>query len=141
MGYYDKAKFVGDIHWMNIVHQIMYDVKVQDILFNGKSIGLCKYPHNCTVTFDSGSTYMNVPTYAADLMQHHGIPVHSALPCNKSEQFGKIEFLIDGKKYELENSDWMRDPEPVHAKTNGNQKNAPPAQECKANILVVNVAE
>lgn len=143
MGYYDKSKFVGEMRWYPVVHKIMYDVKVDDILFNGKTIGLCKYPHNCTLTFDSGSTYMNVPSYAAEMMQHHGIPVQNALPCRKSEDFGNITFILNGERYDMDSDDFMRDPEPVLFQSSGAQtpSKGNSSLECKANILTVNVAE
>merc|ERR1712046_540910 len=31
----------------------------------------------------------------------------NALPCDKSEEFGEMTFIINGNEYTLPNSDWM----------------------------------
>ena len=40
IGYYDRAKFEGDINWHPVVRQYMYLVKLDDIKINGKRNGL-----------------------------------------------------------------------------------------------------
>ena len=67
LGYYDKTLFKGNIRWFPITLKVMYGVQMDDMLFNGKSLGLCKNK-TCTVAFDSGSTYMSVPGYAANMI-------------------------------------------------------------------------
>jgi len=57
-GYYDKAKFEGDIHWNTIGYQYMFGVPLSNILFNGKPSNICdhKTPDaECLITFDSGA--------------------------------------------------------------------------------------
>ena len=69
-GYYDKAKFKGDIHWSPILFQYMFGVKLDDIKFNGKSTGICHdRPQGCLITFDSGTSLMSMPTFATDKLQ------------------------------------------------------------------------
>lgn len=41
IGYYDKAKFTGDIHWNPVDYQYMFGVPFDDIEFNGKKVGIC----------------------------------------------------------------------------------------------------
>jgi len=66
-GYYDKAKFKGDVHWNDIKFKYMFGVKLDDIKFNGKSSGICKdRPQGCLITFDSGTSLMSMPTFATD---------------------------------------------------------------------------
>ena len=64
-GYYDKSKFIGDIHWNPIKFKYMFGVKLDDMKVNGKSIGLCK-DTECFITFDSGTSLMSVPKFAAE---------------------------------------------------------------------------
>jgi hypothetical protein len=33
MGYYDKSKFIGDLHWFPVLKQHMFAFKLDDILF------------------------------------------------------------------------------------------------------------
>jgi len=41
LGYYDKAKFKGDVHWNDIKFKYMFGVTLDDVKVNGKSTGLC----------------------------------------------------------------------------------------------------
>ena len=43
----------------------MFGVKLDDMKVNGKSIGLCK-DTECLITFDSGTSLMSVPKFAAE---------------------------------------------------------------------------
>lgn len=40
-GYYDKEKFKGKIIWHPILYKYMFGIKLDDILMNGKSTGVC----------------------------------------------------------------------------------------------------
>jgi cathepsin D len=42
MGYYDKSKFKGDIHWNPVEFKYMYGIKLDDIKVNGKRLGVCE---------------------------------------------------------------------------------------------------
>ena len=43
LGYYDKEKFTGEMHWNDIKLKYMFGVKLDDIKFNGKSTGICQH--------------------------------------------------------------------------------------------------
>jgi hypothetical protein len=65
-GYYDKSKFKGDLKWYPIEYQYMFGVKMDDIKVNGVSTGVCKdRAENCLITFDSGTSLMSIPSFAA----------------------------------------------------------------------------
>jgi len=51
----------------------MFGVKLDDVKFNGKSIGLCENKE-CLITFDSGTSLMSMPTFATNKLQGAGIP-------------------------------------------------------------------
>ena len=41
LGYYDKTKFKGDLHWNDIKFKYMFGVQLDDVKVNGKSTGVC----------------------------------------------------------------------------------------------------
>jgi len=41
-GYYDKAKFEGDVHWNPVNYQYMFGVPFENIIFNGKESNICE---------------------------------------------------------------------------------------------------
>ena len=69
IGYYDKAKFTGDIHWNEIKLKYMFGVQLDDIKVNGKAI-----KHDCLITFDSGTSLSSVPNAAHSKFEKLGIP-------------------------------------------------------------------
>jgi hypothetical protein len=42
MGYYDKSKMKGDIHWNPVEFKYMYGIKLDDIKVNGKALNICQ---------------------------------------------------------------------------------------------------
>lgn len=66
-GYYDKAKFSGDIHWNDIKFKYMFGVTLDDVKFNGKSTDICKN-RECLITFDSGTSLMSMPSFATSYL-------------------------------------------------------------------------
>lgn len=67
-GYYDRAKYTGDIHWNDILYKFMFGVKLNDILVNGKSLNLCE-DRDCLITFDSGTSGFSIPNFAATVFE------------------------------------------------------------------------
>jgi len=59
-GYIDDSKYTGEIHWAPVKMQYMYGVQLDDIMFNGKSSGICQ-GKGCLITFDSGTSLMSFP--------------------------------------------------------------------------------
>ena len=74
LGYYDRAKFKGDIQWLPIMSDHMFAVKLDDILINGKSLNLCSNNKKCNIAFDSGSTFMSMPSFAHEILNKNQIP-------------------------------------------------------------------
>merc|ERR1712010_425335 len=77
-GYYGKEKFKGDIHWNDVLYRYMYGVKLDDVKFGGQSSGVCAQKNGggdpCLITFDSGTSLMSVPKFAAKHFMEKGIP-------------------------------------------------------------------
>ena len=107
-GYYDKAKFTGEIHWLDVEFKYMYGVKFEDIKFNGISHKLCQGDNECLVTFDSGTSKMAFPMWAAKLVNSNGIPIGKVgEKCQSEKSYGDLTIIIGGKDYVLSNEDWM----------------------------------
>ena len=106
-GYYDKEKFKGEMHWNEVKYKYMYGVKLDDILFNGKSTDVCKN-RECLITFDSGTSLMSVPKFATKNFMEHGIPTTDNLvKCKDEKDFGDMTLVIGGKNYDQTNNEWM----------------------------------
>lgn len=54
-GNYDNSKFEGDLKWHPVVDKLFWSLKLDDIKYNGESLGVCK-EKDCLVTPDSGTT-------------------------------------------------------------------------------------
>jgi hypothetical protein len=108
-GYYDKAKFKGEMKWYPVEFQYMWGVRLDDIKIGGKSTGVCKdRPEGCLITFDSGTSLMSVPTFASKiLMQQHIPTANFVMPCQSHTQFGEMTLVIGGDEYTLTNEEWM----------------------------------
>jgi len=113
LGYFDKTKFTGPIHWNDIRFRYMFGVKLDDIKVDGKSLNICKgKAEGCLVTFDSGTSFMSVPSFAFDQLVSHKVPtVQTFVECQNKEDFGDLTFIIGGVEYNLTPREWMFDPE------------------------------
>ena len=68
-GYYDKSKFKGDVDWHPVLYKYMFGVKLDDVKVNGKALNMCHdKSEGCMITFDSGTSLMSFPTWAAQKM-------------------------------------------------------------------------
>lgn len=108
-GYYDKDKFKGEIAWHPVLFKYMFGVKLDDIKVNGKAMNMCENRQDgCLITFDSGTSLMSFPTWAATKMNEHHYPTaNHVVPCKSNEQFGDLTLVINGKDYILSNEEWM----------------------------------
>jgi hypothetical protein len=68
-GYYDKSKFKGEVDWHPVQYKYMFGVKLDDVKVNGKALDMCSgKAEGCMITFDSGTSLMSFPTWAAQKM-------------------------------------------------------------------------
>lgn len=110
LGYFDKTRFVGDIQWYPVIEKSMFGIKLDDILFDGKSYDLCKIkPGGCSLAIDSGLTYMSVPTYMHKVMAEKNLG--TTQKCDPARQLGNITLVIGGKHYDMPPSDWQSPPQ------------------------------
>jgi hypothetical protein len=48
----------------------MFGVRLDDVIINGKSTGVCKdRKEGCMITFDSGTSLMSMPSFAINHLQ------------------------------------------------------------------------
>jgi len=106
-GYYDKAKFKGDITWHPVDYKYMFGVKLDDVKVGGKSLNMCE-GKSCLITFDSGTSLMSFPTWGAEKLVENKLPTaNNIVPCQSHSQFGDMTLVINGKDYNLSNEEWM----------------------------------
>lgn len=111
MGYYDKSKFKGDIHWSPIEFKYMYGIKLDDFKVNGKKLNICDGAVNCLMTVDSGSSMHSFPSFMHKKFESLGIPADGKpAPCKSASDFGDLVMVIGGKDYIIPNSDWVSNP-------------------------------
>ena len=111
-GYYDKTKFTGEIQWNPVVFKYMYAMILDDVLINGKSLGVCRGELRCTVTVDSGSSLMGMPRYAYEELLAYEYPAsHQAVDCKDRYEFGSLTYIINGHSYSLDADEWVYPPQ------------------------------
>jgi hypothetical protein len=60
--------------WYPLIEKTLYGIKIDDLLFNGTSTGMCAElkkvnKMGCVLALDSGSTYMSVPSKIMDVLK------------------------------------------------------------------------
>lgn len=88
------------MNWMDVKYKYMYGVKLDDVLFNGKSTGVCAdrpADKPCLITFDSGTSLMSVPKFATKNFVENGIPTSNFVKkCHNEKDFGDMALVIGG---------------------------------------------
>ena len=93
LGYYDKERFDGEIHWNPIEFEHMFAIKLDKLMINNKDTGLCGNStiRNCTVTFDSGTSFIFFPSFATIAMKRQGLPLSYYIKkCESETEFGSM---------------------------------------------------
>ena len=56
--------------WHPVLYKYMFGVRLDDVIINGKSTGVCKdRKEGCMITFDSGTSLMSMPSFAINHLQ------------------------------------------------------------------------
>lgn len=99
----DKTKFSGELECHDVVDELFWSLKLDDVKLNGKSLGLCD-DRDCTVTPDSGTSFSTMPSWAMK-------DAEKLLPlkknCESDHKFGTLTYTIDGKDYDISSSHFM----------------------------------
>mmetsp|Transcript_22280 Transcript_22280/g.34459 ORF Transcript_22280/g.34459 Transcript_22280/m.34459 type:complete len:147 (+) Transcript_22280:922-1362(+) len=108
--------------WHDIKFKYMFGVKLDDIKVDGKSTGVCQGRSECLITFDSGTSLMSVPQFAAQKLVKQKVPLSNfILPCENQQQFGDLTLVINGIDYTLTNDEWMFPSQPIQFAQGGQQ--------------------
>jgi hypothetical protein len=107
MGYYDKSKFKGDIHWSPIEYKYMFGIKLDDIMVGGKRLNICKGQESCLATVDSGSSVNMFPAFAQKVMHEANLPSTKGVKCKKPEDYGDLTLILNGKEFIIPNKEWV----------------------------------
>lgn len=59
-GYIDSDLYVGELSYFPVIDQYYWTIELFDILYDGKSLGLC--PEGCKAAVDSGTTLLGGPS-------------------------------------------------------------------------------
>lgn len=121
LGYYDTAKFTGDIHWSPIKFKYMFGVPLDDIKIGGKPMNICEgADHECLITFDSGTSLASIPSFAAKKLKKKGMPTATNfVECEHKNDFGDLTFVINGKDFTMTPDEWMFDQKEVELAQGG----------------------
>ena len=95
--------YTGDINYHDVTSEMFWSLKLDDILVNGKSLGLCDIGVECLITPDSGTSYLTLPTWAYYLAGSDFIFENE---CNDVTKFGTLTYVIDGINYDLPPEHW-----------------------------------
>jgi hypothetical protein len=71
MGGYDQIHYTGPLNWHKIVdNRFYYAIQLNDILLNGKSLGICtpESRRTCTMVPDSGTSLLAAPSWAYEIL-------------------------------------------------------------------------
>ena len=74
-GYYDDAFRSDDLVWNNIEIKTQAGIRIQNVLVNGKDLGLCDTTKNkaiakgCFLHIDSGTTNQGLPDFAFAILE------------------------------------------------------------------------
>ena len=63
-GYIDESRYSGELEWHPVISKEFWDIQLDEILLDGISLGICSPPNKCTMTPDSGTTFMTMPSWA-----------------------------------------------------------------------------
>eukprot|EP00347_Sterkiella_histriomuscorum_P005441 403356609 len=104
-GWIDHSRYEEPMIWHPVVHNFFWQLNLDDVLFNGESIGYCG--HNgvkCQITPDSGTSTIAVPSKAFEILSEY-LPVKYR--CATAKGLGTITFVVNGEKYDVPSHHFM----------------------------------
>lgn len=104
LGEPDQKYYVGNIHWVKVSKKQFWEIKLDDILINGKNINLCT--KGCNAAIDTGTSLITGPSNDIQTLLKEYLIMNS---CNKEDlnSMPTISFVIGGIKYNLESKDYV----------------------------------
>jgi hypothetical protein len=102
-GQIDNSKFTGDLKYYDVTDQFYWTIKLDDVKYNGKSLGLCPST-GCLAVLDTGTTLVTGPTDALRKLLDT-IPADN--DCNNYDVSGDITFVFGGDEYTLTRDEYI----------------------------------
>jgi cathepsin D len=103
LGFIDESKFKGKIYYYDVIDKYYWTIKLNDIRYNGKSLGLCN-DGGCKAVVDTGTSLNTGPT--KDIMKLlNTIPVEN--DCTGYDKGGIISYVFDSQEYQLKVDEYI----------------------------------
>lgn len=96
--------YIGNINWIKVSKKQFWEVKLDDIQINGKSINLCS--NGCNAAIDTGTSLITGPSNDIQMLLKDYLIMNS---CNKENlnTMPSISFIIGGIEYKLESKNYV----------------------------------
>ena len=99
-GKIDYSKFIGDIHWTQVIDEYYWVIELKDIKLGNKSLGLCS--NGCKAAVDTGTSLLTAPpdhlNALIDLFK---------IDCQEFDKNPDLVFNIDGNDYVVKAKDFV----------------------------------
>jgi hypothetical protein len=102
LGFIDKSKFTGKLQYYKVVDKWYWSIKMDDILLNGKSLGLCA--DGCKGVIDTGTSLITGPSEDLGKLLK-SITVEDN--CDGYDSAPEITFVFSGDKYVLKGEEYI----------------------------------
>jgi len=106
-GGYDDSKFLGDLHWVNLVSATYWEIALHSI-----SVGTEVFQSDTTGIVDSGTSLITGPTSVIKKLAHEVGAKRSLLgqytvDCAQTDSLPEVVFTIDGTDYNLSSKEYV----------------------------------
>lgn len=98
IGSIDESLYEGNISWFPIFMQKYYTIRVDDLLFNNKSLGYCGKTAltGCFMTPDTGMSYISFPEDLFAKMSKNGMKYDEPIKCDPIKRLGTFTLIMGG---------------------------------------------
>lgn len=105
-----EERMASSLTWVPVSVEGYWQFQFEDILVDGKSLGLCKKygERKCQGVVDTGSSLFMGPSQdLVPLLAALKFPKDTSQNCSQSEVFPKLSFTIANKTFEMQPDDYM----------------------------------
>ncbi|CAD8135397.1 unnamed protein product [Paramecium pentaurelia] len=102
LGGWNQDHFEGELHFHNVANKYYWLLEANNILVNGKDVGLCK--GGCSVIADTGTSLITGPSDDLyDMLDALNIDEN----CKNLKELPTLTFVLDGIHYDLDAHDYI----------------------------------
>jgi hypothetical protein len=105
-----EERMATPLKWVPVSEEGYWQFQLNDVLVNGKSLGLCKKygSRECQAVLDTGSSLMMGPSEDLEpLLKALSFPHDTQINCTQNQTFPRLGFLIGNTTFEMEPDDYM----------------------------------